>query len=60
MMITGLISLATLGFVVATLNLYKAKPRNQRQAEKLVLFFGYASLAFLIVLPYVAPVGGAV
>lgn len=60
MMITGLISLAALGFVVAVLNLYKAKPQNQRQAEKLVLFFGYASLAFLIVLPYVAPVGGGV
>ncbi len=50
--------LTTLGFVAALVNLLRAKPSQQRQAQKLVLFFGYASLAFLVVLPSVIPVGG--
>lgn len=58
MMAPVLALLATIGFLVALVNLFRAKPSQQRQAQKLVLFFGYASLAFLVVLPSVVPVGG--
>ncbi|WP_430455622.1 hypothetical protein [Rheinheimera sp.] len=58
MMAPVLALLATLGFLAAMVNLFLAKPSKQRQAQKLVLFFGYTSLAFLFVLPSVVPVGG--
>jgi len=58
-MITGLILLSAIGFVAAVFNLCRAKPGKQRQAKKLVLFFGYSACFYLLV-PVLLPVGGGV
>ena len=58
-MITGLAFLSALGFLVALYYLFNVKPENQRQAEKLVLFFGYSACFYLLV-PVLLPVGGGV
>lgn len=59
MMITGLISLSMLGFIGALAYLLKAKPAQERTAQKLVLFFGYSACFYLLV-QVLLPVGGGV
>lgn len=58
-MIAGLAFLSAVGFVAAILNLFRAKPEKQRQAKKLVMFFGYSACFYLLV-PVLLPVGGGV
>ena len=59
MMSPGLVSLSMLGFVAALIYLFKAKPAQERTAQKLVLFFGYLNCFYLLV-PVMLPVGGGV
>lgn len=58
-MIAGLTLISLFGFLAALYFLFKAKPQQERTAQKLVMFFGYSACFYLLV-PVLLPVGGGV